>query len=65
MAKKSLWNRREMLRGAGAIGLGSLAIFTALNRTNANAQTAQPRMQYPQPGAVGSWFFSVQFANGE
>lgn len=61
MAKKSSWNRREILRGAGVISLGTLAIFSALNRTDANAQTVQPRRQ----GAVGSWFFSVQFANGE
>lgn len=65
MAKKSLWNRREILKGAGVIGLGSLAIFSALNRTDAKAQTGQPRIQYPQLGAVGSWFFAVQFANLE
>jgi hypothetical protein len=61
MAKKSLWNRREILRGAGIISLGTLVTFSALNRTDANAQAVQPRRQ----GAVGSWFFSVQFANGE
>jgi hypothetical protein len=62
MAKNSLWSRREILRGVGVISLGTLGIFSALNKTGANAQTVQPRGRF---GAVGSWFFQVQFSNGE
>jgi|SRR4028118_51996 hypothetical protein len=65
MAKNPLWSRREILRGVGVIGLGTLGIFSALNKTGANAQTVQPGGRYPQKGPVGSWFFEVQFSNGE
>jgi hypothetical protein len=65
MAKNSLWGRREILRGAGVISLGTLAIFSALNKTGANAQTVQLMGRSPQKGPVGSWFFSVQFSNGQ
>lgn len=65
MAKNSLWSRREILRGVGVISLSTLAIFSALNKTGANAQIVQTRGRPQQKGAVGSWFFSVQFANGQ
>jgi hypothetical protein len=62
MAKNSLWSRREILRGVGVISLGTLGIFSALNKTG---QTVQQRGHSPQKRPVGSWFFSVQFSNGE
>ncbi len=65
MAKNSLWSRREILRGVGVISLGTLGIFSALNKTGANATTVQQRGHSPQKGPIGSWFFEVQFSNGE
>lgn len=64
MPKNSLWSRREILRGAGVISLSTLGIFYALNKIDAKAEAVQSRGHSQQNGAVGSWFFSVQFANG-
>jgi len=65
MAKNYLWSRREILRGVGVISLGTLGIFSALNKTAANATTVHPMGHSPQKGAVGSWIFEVQFSNGQ